>query len=87
MSHQFGYEEIKVDSDVFNMSSLEKHKFYKYQPQLVTIWLGTNDSAAPVDQATFKTAYAALLDNVRTQYPNATILNMALTGSMYLDTI
>lgn len=87
MSHQFGYEEIKVDSDVFNMSSLEKHKFYKYQPQLVTIWLGTNDSAAPVDQATFKTAYAALLDNVRTQYPNATILNIALANSMYLDTI
>jgi len=87
MSHQFGYEEIKVDSDTYNMSSLEKHKFYKYQPQLVTIWLGTNDSAAPVDQDTFKTAYAALLDNVRTQYPNATILNMALAGSMYLDTI
>ena len=34
---------------------------------------GINDSAAPVDQATFKTAYAALLDNVRTQYPNTTI--------------
>ncbi len=65
MSHQFGYEEIKVDADIFNMSSLEKHKFYKYQPQLVTIWLGTNDAAASVDQATFKTAYAALLDNVR----------------------
>lgn len=87
MSHQFGYEEIKVDADIYNMSSLEKHKFYKYQPQLVTIWLGTNDAAAPVDQDTFKTAYAALLDNVRTQYPNATILNMALTNSMYLDTI
>ena len=87
MSHQFGYEEIKVDSDTFNMSTLEKHKFYKYQPQLVTIWLGTNDAAAPVDQDTFKTAYAKLLSNVRAQYPNATILNMALKESMYLDTI
>ena len=87
MSHQFGYEEIKVDSDTFNMSTLENHKFYKYQPQLVTIWLGTNDAAAPVDQDTFKTAYAKLLSNVRAQYPNATILNMALKESMYLDTI
>ena len=87
MAQQFEYEEIYVDTSSFNMSSGEKHKFYKYQPQLLTIWLGTNDSAAPVALDTFKTAYKALLDNARTVYPNATILCMAIKDSMYCETI
>ncbi|MBE7012380.1 MAG: hypothetical protein E7415_06880 [Ruminococcaceae bacterium] len=87
MSHQFEYEDIYTDPTFFNMSTAKKHNFYKYQPQLVTVWLGTNDSAVPVDLATFKTAYEALLDNIRAKYPNASILNMAITGSTYCDTI
>lgn len=87
MSHLFEYEDIYTDPTFFNMSTAKKHKFYKYQPQLVTVWLGTNDAAAPVDLATFKTAYEALLDNIRAKYPNASILNMAITDSTYCDTI
>lgn len=87
MSHLFEYEDIYTDPTFFNMSTAKKHNFYKYQPQLVTVWLGTNDAAAPVDLATFKTAYEALLDNIRAKYPNASILNMAITGSTYCDTI
>lgn len=88
MSDQFEYEEIYVNTHPqFNMSTLEKHKFYKYQPQIVSIWLGTNDTATPVAQDTFKTAYTALLDNVRSKYPNASILCLCLKDNMYLDTI
>ena len=87
MSHLFEYEDIYTDPTYFNMSTAKKHKFYKYQPQLVTVWLGTNDSAAPVDLATFATAYEALLNNIKVKYPNASILNMAITGSTYCDTI
>ena len=57
MSHQFEYEEIYVSVPERNMSTRKRHIFYKYQPQLVTIWLGTNDAAAPVDDETFKTHY------------------------------
>lgn len=87
MSHQFEYEEIYVDDGTINMSTKKEHKFYEYQPQLVTIWLGTNDAAAPVDQATFKAAYEKLVDNVRAKYPNASILNMSIKGSAYYDVI
>ncbi len=87
MSHQFEYEEIYVDVPERNMSSRATHKFYKYQPQLVTIWLGTNDASAGVENETFKTAYAALVDNVRNKYPNAVVLNMALEGSRYYNVI
>ncbi len=87
MSHQFEYEEIYVDVPERNMSTRASHKFYKYQPQLIIIWLGTNDASAQVEQNTFRTAYAALVDNVRNKYPNAVILNMALVGSMYYDVI
>lgn len=87
MSHQFEYEEIYVDVPERNMSSRALHKFYEYQPQLVTIWLGTNDASAGVENETFKTAYAALVDNVRNKYPNAVILNMALEDSRYYNVI
>ena len=92
MSHQFEYEEIHVDTNAssiqFSMSTLKKHKFYKYQPQLVSIWLGTNDAlAGNVTTDIFKTAYAELLDNVRAKYPNASILCIALKNSKYLETI
>ena len=96
MSDQFGYEEIYVNNEKLNMSGEEEHKFYKYQPQLVTIWLGTNDASdyssydsglGPVDTETFKTAYEKLLGNVRDKYPNAVILNMSIDGSAYCETI
>ena len=87
MSHQFEYEEIYVSVPERNMSTRKRHIFYKYQPQLVTIWLGTNDAAAPVDDETFKTHYIKLLDNVRKKYPNASILNICLENSRYLDEI
>ena len=89
MPEQFMYKDIFVDGNAaaLNMSSKKEHNFMDYQPQLVTIWLGTNDSATPVDQNTFKTAYAAFVDNVRDKYPNATILNIALKGSTYHNVI
>lgn len=87
MFHQFDYAEIYVDAASMNMSTREEHIFYNYQPQVVTIWLGTNDEAVPVDINEFEIAYNKLLDKVRNRYPNAVILNMALESSMYLDTI
>ena len=87
MADQFEYEEIYVASASENMSTRAPHRFEEYQPQLVTIWLGTNDAAAPVENATFETAYINFLDTVREKYPNAAILNMALRGSRYCDII
>lgn len=87
MLHQFDYEEIYVESASMNMSTREKHIFYNYQPHLVTIWLGTNDAAVPVEQETFKTAYNKLLTKVRNSYPDAVVLNIVLENSIYLDTI
>lgn len=87
MSQQFEYEEIYLNVPERNMSSRAPHKFYKYQPQLVTLWLGTNDASAGVDDEIFKTHYTVLLDNVRDKYPNATILNICLKNSRYLDEI
>ena len=40
-----------------------------------------------VDIETFKTEYTAFLDTVRSKYPDAHILNLALETSRYLDTI
>ena len=89
MSEQFLKSEITIDGNQssINLSTGKLHNFVGYQPQVVTIWLGTNDEAAGVDITTFKTAYIKLLDNVRAKYPDAVIINMALENSMYLDTI
>ena len=45
MTQQFLNEEITVDGNMssINLSQGQKHQFSKYQPQVVTIWLGTND--------------------------------------------
>ena len=89
MTEQFLYEDIIVDGNMssINLSTGKQHKFYKYQPQVVTIWLGTNDWAKEVDVETFKTAYTDFLGVVRENYPDAHILNIALEDSQYLDTI
>lgn len=89
MSHQFMYSEIYTDGNAegINMSTKAEHSFGDYSPQLVVIWLGTNDEAAPVDEETFKTAYEKLMGNVREKYPDAHILNMALENSLYLEEI
>ena len=89
MSHQFMYKDIVTDgnAEMLNMSTKALHDFSEYQPQLAVVWLGTNDAAAPVDEATFKDAYEKLINNVREKYPNAVILNIALEDSIYLDEI
>lgn len=83
MSHQFNFEEIYVDSQALNMSTKAVHNFYKYQPHVVAIWLGTNDAAASVPTETFKESYIKLLDNVRARYHNAAIVCMAVPNSKY----
>ena len=89
MSHQFLNEEITVDGNMssINRSEGKKHNFSKYQPQVVSIWLGTNDWAKKVDADTFKASYTAFLDTVRKAYPDAHILNLVLENSEYLETI
>lgn len=89
MYYQFSNNEITIDGNQssINLSTGETYKPNGYQPQLVTIWLGTNDEAAGVDTNTFRTMYERLLNSVRDKYPNAKILNIALENSMYLETI
>jgi lysophospholipase L1-like esterase len=50
--------------------------FANYQPQAVVINLGTNDFSTAVDPTTadFEAAYVALLEHVRSEYADATIL-------------
>lgn len=88
MSQQFLNQEINVDSNMsINRFEGKEHNFSKYQPQVVSIWLGTNDWAKKVDVETFKTAYAQFLDTVRSKYPDAHILNLVLENSSYLGAI
>lgn len=85
MAEQFNYAEILATAD--NMSTKAHHDFSEYQPHLVSVWLGTNDSAAPVDKETFKAAYEDLLDNIRSKYPDAAVLCVAINNSTYHSTI
>lgn len=86
MAQQFHYAEIATGGSL-NMSTKKTHDFSEYQPQLVSVWLGTNDSAAPVDIDTFKIKYEEHLNNIRSKYPEAAILCVAITGSKYHDII
>lgn len=74
MSHMFEYQDPYVDYPETNMSTLAKHDFTSYQPDVVTVLLGGNDLAAKVSNKDFKTAYGALIDNIRSKYPDAIIL-------------
>lgn len=86
MAEQFEFAEIATAATT-NMSTKAPHDFSLYQPQIVSVWLGTNDGAAPVDLDTFKIKYEAHVDNVRSKYPNASIICVAIKGSKYHDTI
>ena len=50
--------------------------FSRWQPQAVVVNLGTNDFSTDRDppEAQFEAAYVALLERIRTRYPNAVIL-------------
>ncbi|HET7546010.1 MAG TPA: SGNH/GDSL hydrolase family protein [Polyangiaceae bacterium] len=65
--------------------------FSLFQPDAVVINLGTNDLStnSDPDQATFESAYKALLVRVRQAYPNARILctNGPLLSGTDLDTV
>ena len=91
MSQQFEYSDIYVTAGgkvgPINMSTRAKHDFSLYEPQLVTVWLGTNDQAAPVDNKTFAEAYEKLVWNIKDKYPRSTILCVSLEDSMYYDEI
>ncbi len=76
MAQMFEYQDPYVDYN--NMSTFEKHDFTSYQPDIVTVWLGTNDMVVPVPDKQFTEAYGAFLDNIRAKYPNATIICMSL---------
>ncbi len=51
-----------------------KWEFNRYQPDVVTIALGQNDGIQ--DSVTFCTAYVAFIKQIRTAYPNATIVGI-----------
>jgi lysophospholipase L1-like esterase len=57
-------------------SAVSRWDFALYQPQAVVINLGTNDLSTTVDptEQDFVAAYVALLERVRTAYPDALIL-------------
>ena len=73
MEQQINYAEICLKDGLPNMSTRKEWEAYKTQPQLVTVWLGTNDEG--LGNATdFYTHYLAMLKNIRERYANATIL-------------
>ncbi len=87
MAEQFNYSEIVSSTSSINMSTRALHDFTLYQPQLVSVWLGTNDDAASVDLETFEAKYKEHLNNIRSKYPDAAILCVSITGSKYHNTI
>jgi lysophospholipase L1-like esterase len=65
--------------------------FSKFVPDAVVVNLGTNDLSTTTDptQAEFETAYRALLEKIRSKYPNAHILctNGPMLGGEDLTTV
>ncbi len=79
LSEQFEYADILVDGS-YNMSTKAAWGFEEQEPQIVSVFLGTNDragvSSASFDdpEAYFEENYQAFLERIRFEYPNATIL-------------
>lgn len=87
LTKQFELEDIYLnwDSRGGNMSTGKEWNHLKYQPQLVVIWLGTNDKAgakyaveAGVEDvpAAFENAYVEFIERIRSVYPESTLLCM-----------
>lgn len=82
MASQFTKSDIYVDDAGFlgNLNgytqSTEVWNFEEKAPQLIAIWLGTNDYLGTKGNAgaAFKTAYVDFLGNVKNKYPNATVI-------------
>lgn len=76
MDEEFNYAEVLHTSGSLNMSTKKIHNFGEYQPQIVCIMLGVNDSAAPVPEDLYTVAYTKFVNKIRDCYPEATILCM-----------
>ena len=91
MSQQFNYSDIVVPSK--NMSTRETWNFMKYRPQVVVVWLGTNDNAgmskAGIENPTqyFQDNYVKLLENIRAKYPFASIICCSRTNWGYPEQV
>lgn len=84
MPCQFELKEIYQNWDSSgNMSTGEAQDFSEYDPQLVVIWLGTNDQATGVSAADFEVGYTGLLERVRDVYPKASILCLSKVNEGY----
>ncbi len=97
MMSQFENADIYVDDSGFlgnintYVQSTEKWTFAETEPQLIVIWLGTNDYLGDGgnSKTQFKTAYIEFLENIKEKYPNATIIccSRPESGQYYSDEV
>ena len=97
MVSQFGKADIYVDNSGFlgnlngYVQSTNPWSFDETEPQVVVIWLGTNDYLGTSGNAgaAFKTAYVDFLETVREKYPDATVIccSRPESGQFYSDEV
>jgi len=83
LSHNIG-----MNTSYFKLQTTQEHPyspdwaFNRYNPNIIVINLGTNDSEAKVSDSMFESTYESFLANIRAKFPSAEIFVMRTFGNL-----